>query len=87
MSNYSSSSMYEEEPHLFLRLFLTYGYGKPVIYLYKKKTNRILFFKRKYYCKKEGNALCVCDIQNHMVKSRTEDLTSRGLVKFLMPYI
>lgn len=58
------------------------------IYIYiNLKKNCILFFKRKYYCKKEGNALPVCDIQNHMVKPRTENLTGRGLVKFLMPYI
>lgn len=51
------------------------------------KSYCILFFNTKYYCKKEGNVLHVCDIQNYMLKQGTEDLTSQGLIKFLMLYI
>lgn len=54
MSNYSSSSMYEEEPHLFLRLFLTYGYGKPVIYLYKKKPTAFFSSKENTTARKKA---------------------------------
>lgn len=52
---------------------------------FKKKLHS--FLQKKILLQERRNALHVCDLQNHVVKPGTENLTSRGLVKFLMPYI